>query len=46
MRKDKGEGRPSKERGRELTQISYQCRIGRHKDCSAMRCPCTCGHKP
>lgn len=41
-----GEAQVNKERGRALaTGISYKCRIGHHKDCTAMKCECTeCDH--
>lgn len=29
---------------RKRTTLSYKCRVGRHADCSAMRCKCDCGH--
>lgn len=45
MRTDKGIGRPLLNRGHDLPNgISYQCKIGRHGDCSAMRCKCECLH--
>jgi hypothetical protein len=45
VRKDKGQGRPNIERGRNLPNgISHKCATGRCKDCTALRCQHDCGH--
>ncbi len=43
----KGEAQIDRDRGRNLKGdgISQKCKIGRHSDCTAMRCKCTeCDH--